>query len=121
MKPEEDMLLPSGAAMFRMDERERIYELTFGHEENVQQNMPVSLGIFIIRKSLLESLVADSIAFGRYDFYRDIIQRLSGNLNILGYEHRKIYFEISTVSGYMKENMRLLSADVRNQIFEKPV
>jgi glucose-1-phosphate adenylyltransferase len=74
-----------------------------------------------MRKSLLESLVADAIAFGRYDFYRDIIQRLCGNLNILGYEHKKIYFEISSVSGYMKENMRLLSEDVRNLIFEKPV
>ena len=54
-------------------------------------------------------------------FYHDIVQRLCGNLNILGYEHKKIFFEVSSVSGYMKENMRLLDTNTRKQIFEKPV
>ena len=85
------------------------------------QSATFSLGMFIMRRSLLESLVADSIAFGRYDFYRDIIQRLSNNLNIRGYEYTKNYFEISSVSGYMKENMRLLTEEVRQQAFEMPV
>ena len=34
---------------------------------------------------------------------------------------KKVYLEISTVSGYMKENMKLLNEEVRKQIFEKPV
>lgn len=119
--PREGVSLPPGTAMLRMGEGERLYELTYSSEDHRHQELPVSLGIFIMRKSLLESLVADSIAFGRYDFYRDIIQRLCGSLNILGYEHKKIYLEISSVSGYMKENMRLLDEDVRKQLFEKPV
>lgn len=120
-KPMQGEPIPASVAMLRMDERERVYELNYNNDDNNSQIIPMSLGIFVIRKSLLESLVADSIAFGRYDFYMDIIQRLCGNLNIMGYEHKKIYFEISSVSGYMKENMRLLSEEVRNQIFEKPV
>lgn len=119
--PEEGTLLPAGTPMIRMDERERVYELTYSKEENAAKDIPFSMGIFVMRKSLLESLVADSIAFGRYDFYHDIIQRLCGNLNILGYEHKKIYFEISSVSGYRKENMRVLDSEIRKQIFEKPV
>lgn len=119
--PKEGESIPSGVAMLRMDERERVYELTFNNDDNNIQIAPISLDTFILRKSLLESLVADSIAYGRYDFYRDIIQKLCGNLNIMGYEHKKIYFEISSVSGYMKENMRLLSEDVRKQIFENPI
>lgn len=112
---------PGGVAMLRMNEFERIYELTYGNEDNAGQNLPVSMGVFVMRKSLLESLVADAISFGRYDFYRDIIQRLCGNLNILGYENKKICLEISSVSGYMKENMRLLDTEIRKQIFDKPV
>jgi glucose-1-phosphate adenylyltransferase len=119
--PRVGVLLPSGTPMVRMDERERVYELTYSKEDSASQDIPFSMGIFVLRKSLLESLVADSIAFGRYDFYHDIIQRLSGNLNILGYEHKKTYIEISDVSGYMRENMRLLDGEVRKQIFEKPV
>lgn len=119
--PQEGVLIPSGAVTFRLDDRERIYELNYNKEDDAKPDTSVSLGSFVMRKSLLESLVADAIAYGRYDFYRDIIQRLSGNLNILGYEHKKIYLEISSVSGYMKENMKLLSEDIRKQIFEKPV
>ena len=120
-KPKEGEFIPSGISLFRMDERDRIYELNYNNEDNNMQILPICLDTFIIRKSLLESLVADSIAYGRYDFYRDIIQRLCTNLNIMGYEHKQIYFEISNVSGFMKENMRLLSKEVRDQIFEKPV
>lgn len=121
VKPEQGKKIPPGAAVLRMDEKERVYELAFNKEENTLQVLPLCLGIFVIRKSLLESLVADSVAYGRYDFHRDIIQRLCGSLNILGYEHKKIYFEINSVSEYMKENMRLLSEDVRKQIYERPV
>jgi len=121
VNPREGITFPSGVPMLGMNEWERVNELTFHNEENLTPGLPVSLGVFVMRKSLLESLVADSIAYGRYDFYRDIIQRLCGNLNILGYEHKKIFFEISSVSGYMKENMRLLASDVRKQIFENPV
>ncbi len=113
--------LPVGIPLLRMDEQERVYELCYYNDDCDLQNIPFSLGTFIMRKSLLESLIADSIAFGHYDFYRDIIQRLSHNLNIRGYEYKKNIFEISSVSGYMKENMRLLSDDIRQQTFETPV
>ncbi len=113
--------LASGVAMVKMDDRERIYEVTFNNDETKINHGTICLDTFVLRKSLLESLVADAMAYGRYDFYRDIIQKLAGNLNILGYEHKKIHFDISSVSSYMKENMRLLSEDVRKQIFEKPV
>ncbi|MDD3199877.1 MAG: glucose-1-phosphate adenylyltransferase subunit GlgD [Eubacteriales bacterium] len=119
--PREGEILPHGAAMIRMDESERVYELNYNKMDSISQDMPVCMSMFVLRKSLLESLVADSIAFGRYDFYRDIIQRLCGNLNILGYEHKNIYFEVSNVTDYMKENMKLLDEQTSKKVFEKPV
>ncbi|MDD2190174.1 MAG: glucose-1-phosphate adenylyltransferase subunit GlgD [Eubacteriales bacterium] len=119
--PREGEILPHGAAMIRMDESERVYELNYNKKDSISQDMPVCMSMFVLRKSLLESLVADSIAFGRYDFYRDIIQRLCGNLNILGYEHKNIYFEVSNVTDYMKENMKLLDEQTSKKVFEKPV
>lgn len=119
--PKEGVIIPNDAALIRMDAGERVYELAYNKEDIVRQDTPMCLGMFVLRKSLMESLVADAIAYGRYDFYHDIIQRLCGNLNILGYEHKKIYFEVSSVSGYMKENMKLLDENIRKQIFEKPV
>ncbi|QOX62810.1 glucose-1-phosphate adenylyltransferase subunit GlgD [Anoxybacterium hadale] len=116
-----DFELPDGIPLLRMDDQERVNELCYFNDDCDPNTTTFSLGMFVLRKSLLESLVADSIAYGRYDFYRDIIQRLSNQLNIRGYEYRKNYFEISSVSGYMKENMRLLKEDVRKQTFEMPV
>jgi len=113
--------MPPGVPMLQMDDNKRIYELTYGNDDTAFADLSISLGAFVLRKSLLESLVADAIAFGRYDFYHDIVQRLCGNLNIIGFEHKKIFFEISSVSGYMKENMKLLDTGIRKQIFEKPV
>ena len=120
-QPKQGEPIPPSVAMLRMDEREKVYELSYNNDDHNTQLLPMSLGIFIMRKSLLESLVADSMAYGRYDFNHDIIQRLCGSLSILGYEHRRVYFEISSVSGYMKENMKLLDEEIRKQIFEKPV
>lgn len=120
-KPRDGFEISDGIPIIRMDEQERVYELCYYNDDCDSKNAAFSLGMFIMRKSLLESLVADSVAFGRYDFYRDIIQRLSNHLNIRGYEYKKNYFEVSSVSGYMKENMRLLSEDVRQQTFEMPV
>jgi glucose-1-phosphate adenylyltransferase len=119
--PKEGDPIPPGVAMLRLDERERLSELSFNNDEFNMQRVPISLDTFVMRKSLLESLIADSVAYGRYDFYRDIIQKLCGNLNIMGYEHKKIYIDLSSVSDYMKENMRLLSENIREQIFENPV
>lgn len=118
-----NMVLPSGVATLRMDEQNRVYEVSFVNEEEQehQQNSLWCIGCFVIRKSLLESLVADAIAYGRYDFHRDILQRLTGCLRIMGYEYKKYLFEISDVSRYMQANMSLLQADVREKVFEKPV
>jgi glucose-1-phosphate adenylyltransferase len=62
--PREGVFIPSGTPMIRLDERERLYELAYSKEDNIPQDMPISMGIFVMRKSLLESLVADSIATG---------------------------------------------------------
>jgi glucose-1-phosphate adenylyltransferase, GlgD subunit len=117
----ENMILPCGVATLQMDGQNKVHEVGFVNEEEHQQNAFWCIGCFVIRKSLLESLVADAIAYGRYDLYRDILQRLAGSLRIIGYEYKKYLFEISSVSRYMQANMSLLKADVRKKVFEMPV
>ncbi|MBR0596520.1 glucose-1-phosphate adenylyltransferase subunit GlgD [Sinanaerobacter chloroacetimidivorans] len=114
-------IVPAGVTIMRMDDQERVFEVSFNTEDTYPQNVSWSLGIYVIRKSLLESLVADAMSYGRYDFDRDIIQRLAGSLNIKGYEYKKYLFEISSVTGYMKANMSLLSEEMRKNVFELPV
>jgi glucose-1-phosphate adenylyltransferase len=77
--------------------------------------------IFVIKKSLLVSLVADAMAYGRFDFHKDIMQRLSGSLNIQGYEYKKFYMNIDTIGSYMHANLNLIDIGIRNKVFENVV
>jgi len=84
-------------------------------------NRSSGLGVFVIRKSLLESLIADAMAYGRFDFYKDILQRLCGSLNIQGYEYTKFFMGIDSISSYMRANLKLLDTEIRNKVFENVV
>jgi glucose-1-phosphate adenylyltransferase len=103
------------------DDRNRLTGLKINKDDMSNQNVSWSTGVFIVKKSLLESLVADAMAYGKYDFYEDILNRLCGNLNIQGYEYKGHLLEVSTVAGYMKANMNFLNEDFRKSAFQMPI
>lgn len=113
--------VPMGVAIMDFDENNRFTGLKINKDDMSDQDVCWSIGVFIIKKSLLESLVADAMSYGKYDFYEDILNRLSGNLNIQGYEYKGHLLEVSTVAGYMKANMNFLNEDFRKKAFQKPI
>ncbi len=114
-------VIPAGVNILKMDGEERVYEINQNTDDVSYQQEPWDISLFVMRKSLLESLVADSMSYGRYDFEKDIIQRLASNLNIRGYEYKGNIFEISSVSGYMQANLSLLKDQVRRRAYTKPI
>ncbi|MEG1929781.1 MAG: glucose-1-phosphate adenylyltransferase subunit GlgD [Anaerovorax sp.] len=114
-------LIPIGTNLLEFDEKERICSVTTNVDDKKCQNAAWDMSIYVMKKSLLESLVADAMSYGRYDFQKDIIQRLWDTLNILGYECKNHIFEISSVSGYMSANMSLLNKEVRDKTFVQPI
>ncbi|MGI6731183.1 MAG: glucose-1-phosphate adenylyltransferase subunit GlgD [Anaerovoracaceae bacterium] len=114
-------IIPSGVAVLDLDNSERLTGLTINQDDINPRDANWSLGIFVMKKSLLESLVADACSFERYNFYIDIIQRLSNNLKIMGYEYKGHILDISSVENYMKANMSLLSGEFRNKVFSEPI
>ncbi len=113
--------IPLNIPVFEMNGSERIMGLRMNNDDVTPQAEPWSTGVFVIRKSLLESLVADAMVGGRYNFYQDIIQRLAPVLNIVGYEYKGYLMEISTVTGYMQANMAFLDQKFRDEAFARPV
>ncbi len=113
--------VPMDVPVFHFNENDRLCDLTINKDDVNDQDAAWSIGVYVIRKSLLESLVADAMAYGRYDFNQDIVKRLSGSLNIRGYEYKGYLLEVSSVSGYMKANMNFLNSDFRAKAFEKPI
>ena len=113
--------VPAGLPIFYMDENERILDLKINMDDAEEQDVPWGIGCYVIKKSLLESLVADAVAYKRYDFSRDILQRLAPKLKICGYEYKNLLVEISSVAGYMKANMDFLKPEFRKEFFKTPI
>lgn len=113
--------VPMGVQILRMDEEERVYDLSVNVDDVKEQDVAWSLDCFVIKKSLMETLVADATAYKRYDFYEDIIRRLAPRLKILGYEYKQRLLEISSAPGYMKANKNFLEPEFRKTFFHWPI
>lgn len=113
--------LPLGAPLCIFDENNRLVDVYVKTEEH--NNMPANcgMGIFLMKKSLLEALVADAMSFGRYDFYMGLLKKQAQSLRIMGYEYKKHYICIHSVTEYLQGNLSLLDPKIREQVFEKIV
>jgi glucose-1-phosphate adenylyltransferase len=113
--------IPLGLPVFHFDDNERLVGFHENQDDIAEQDVTWGVGIFVLKKSLLEALVSDCIARGGYSFYSDILEPLSGNLYIKGYHYEKQLFEISNIIGYMYANMNFLKKSYREVVFEKPI
>ena len=83
------------------------------------ENVNFSTNIILVRKALLESLIADALSAGSVNFEKDIIQKNVDHLNIYGYEFTGWGCEIDSVNSYFEANMALLNKDIRKDLFNK--
>ena len=76
-----------------------------------------SIGVYIINRELLISLLEESAAHGNYDFVKDIIIKKLSSLNIFGYKFEGYWRNLSTIQMYYRCNMEMLDPDVRYELF----
>lgn len=75
----------------------------------------VSLGIYVIARTLLISILEEIIQEGRHDFVKDVIIRYRKKLKIYGYSFTDYWSTIgSGVADYYKTNMDFLKKEVRD-------
>jgi glucose-1-phosphate adenylyltransferase len=82
-----------------------------------------ALGVYILSKKLLETLVAHCAAHNLYDFERDVLQGMLGTLKVFGYVFNGFAARMTTVSSFYEHNMGMLQADVRASLFlrDRPI
>lgn len=113
--------VPMGVTIFSFNEQNRLFDMAINMDDIRLQDVAWSMEVFVIKKSLLEALVADAMSYGKYDFFEDILHRLANTLKIQGYEYKGHLLEVSSVAGYMKANMNFLSPDFREKAFHRPI
>lgn len=75
------------------------------------------IGLYVIRKDLLCRLVKSAVSRNQMHFERDILQRLTADLHIYGYEVIEQALVIASLADYYAANMAMLDADKRAALF----
>jgi glucose-1-phosphate adenylyltransferase len=76
-----------------------------------------SMGIYVLKRELLISLLKECAAHGNDDFVKDILIKKVGSLDIYGYEFHGYWRNLSTLNMYFRCNMEFLNHEVREELF----
>ncbi|MCL2352124.1 MAG: glucose-1-phosphate adenylyltransferase subunit GlgD [Firmicutes bacterium] len=98
--------------VLEFDEFERITD--FEEKPLEPQSDLISLGIYVIGRTLLIKLLEATQAEDRYDFVRDILIRYRKKLRIFGYRFSGYWKTLNSVKAYYDCNMDFLKKDVRS-------
>lgn len=109
--PEETMGL-----MFT-EENDQITDITIHHTYTKEDYL--GMGMYIMEKDLLRTLVKEAASHGFYDFERDFVQRgFQENLvDINLYEFKGTVLRNTSTGNYMENQMALLDETIRQDIF----
>ena len=75
------------------------------------------IGVYVINKALLLSLLDRAYTFGWTDFDRDFITKNLNKLKVYAYAHEGFSAIIDTVADYYDASMKVLNSDVRRELF----
>ena len=104
-----------GVRVIDTDEKGRVIGIE-GYRDR-QGEMAVGIGVLVMKRTLLYSLISDAQSKGYTDFYRDILVRNLDNLGVFEYNYEGYYSLISDLSGYFECNMNLLFEETRRALF----
>ncbi len=79
----------------------------------------LSLGLYLISKTLLEELVVGACSRGKYDFVTDILVPNLKRLRIFAYEQKGYIGRIDSLTAYFNTNMDMITPKVRHDLFER--
>ena len=77
----------------------------------------VSLGVYVMSRTLLIKLLEAVLPESRYDLVKDIIIRYRKKLKLFGYRFEDYWGTLNSISAYYDVNMSFLQADVRRKFF----
>jgi len=103
-----------------MEFDENMRMLDFEEKPVEPQSNMASLGIYVIKRTLLIKLLETIISEARYDLVKDIIIRYRKKLNIYGYEYNGYWNTLNNVKAYMDINMDFLNKDIRSNFIKQP-
>ena len=103
------------ATTFDINADGRIKGLTYKSKSNATEN--VFINVFVMKKSLLQNIVINSIATNKNRFMTDIIAQGLESMKIYGYEHKGFFAGITSLQAYYDSNLSMLDYENRKELF----
>lgn len=85
--------------------------------DNVEEVSNVFLNVFVMKKTLLQNIVMDSISTNKKHFMADIIVNNLKSMKIMGYEYKGFYAGITSLQAYYDSNLSILKEENRKELF----
>ncbi len=89
-------------------------------KEKPSGEVDVNTNLYVIKRSDLQNVIADSLANGYTSFSNDIIRRNLGRKSIYTYRYDGWYALIGSLESYFRTSMRLLTEEARRELFSQP-
>ncbi len=108
--------IADGAVTVLHEENQRLVGLEYKiPEPNSKVN--VFMNVFVMKKSLLQNIVLDSIARNKRSFTSDVIASNLKSMRIMVHEHTGFYAGITSLQAYYNSSMSLLKEENRHELF----
>ena len=100
-----------------INEQERVNEVVFNPITSGTVNAYTN--VCVIKRTLLQTLIADAFAHNYSHFSHDILARNVNRLRIFGYEHKSYFVVINSLLNYYSESLKFLNKNVRDELFRQ--
>jgi glucose-1-phosphate adenylyltransferase len=78
-----------------------------------------TLGLYILGKDLLQSMVERYVSRSLFSFEKDVLQEMCRSLKMAGYIHQGYCARIYNTVSYFNDSMRLLESGTRKELFNR--
>ncbi len=95
----------------------RIIGVKYQNQEKNDKYQNVFTNVFVLKKSLLQNIVMDSISHSKRHFMSDIIVSNLDSFKVIGYEHKGFFAGITSLKAYYDSNMSMLDTKNREEMF----
>jgi len=103
--------------MLVLDEEGRITD--FQEKPLNPKGTTASMGIYVLKRTLLIQLLVESYAMGRYDFVKGVIIHNLEKLNVQGYLFKGYWRAMNSIQAFYKCNMEMIDPKVKEELFNK--
>ncbi len=100
-----------------LDDSGRVSNISFSPRTQGEINLYTN--VCLLKRTLLQTLIADAFSHGYSHFGRDVLVRNVNSLRIFAYEHKGYYVALNSLQSYYSESLKFLNRSVRDEIFRK--